>query len=248
MSGWFNYTVWIWTGLAVVTFFMLLRIRAPYGRHASSNWGPMVSNKWGWFWMEVPTLLVFPLLAVPGPREKGWLSWILIGLWSIHYFHRVFIFPFKIKTKGKKIPLLIVVSALFFNIINGFLNGYYIGYIAPPDRPLVSVSMLSGFLLFFIGMYINIKADNKLISLRNSHTDYRIPGGWLFEKISCPNHFGEIIEWTGFAIAAWNWPALSFAVWTFCNLAPRAANHHAWYHEHFEDYPQNRKAVLPFIW
>lgn len=35
---------------------------------------------------------------------------------------------------------------------------------------------------------------------------------------------GEIIEWTGFAIACWSLPAAAFAIMTFCNLGPRA--HH----------------------
>jgi hypothetical protein len=45
----------------------------------------------------------------------------------------------------------------------------------------------------------------------------------------------------------WSLPAFSFAVWTFANLVPRAINHHQWYHEKFEDYPENRKAVIPFL-
>jgi hypothetical protein len=35
---------------------------------------------------------------------------------------------------------------------------------------------------------------------------------------------GEIIEWTGYAIACWSLPAAAFAIMTFCNLGPRA--HH----------------------
>jgi hypothetical protein len=33
---------------------------------------------------------------------------------------------------------------------------------------------------------------------------------------------GEILEWTGFAIACQSLPATAFAVYTFCNLFPRA--------------------------
>jgi 3-oxo-5-alpha-steroid 4-dehydrogenase 1 len=97
-------------------------------------------------------------------------------------------------------------------------------------------------------MFINIGTDNRLIALRKNGSGYQIPRGWLFEYISCPNHFGEVIEWTGFAIVAWNLPALSFAVWTVSNLVPRALNHHEWYKEKFDDYPKERKAVLPYLW
>ena len=57
----------------------------------------------------------------------------------------------------------------------------------------------------------------------------------------------KILEWTGFAIAAWSLPGLAFAVFTFANLAPRAFANHKWYKEKFPDYPEERKALLPFI-
>jgi hypothetical protein len=69
----------------------------------------------------------------------------------------------------------------------------------------------------------------------------------LFEWISCPNLFGEIVEWFGFALMCWSLPALSFAIWTAANLIPRALSHHAWYRGHFPDYPQARRAVIPFV-
>jgi len=31
------------------------------------------------------------------------------------------------------------------------------------------------------------------------------------------------------------------------NLIPRALDHHRWYKEQFEDYPPERKALLPFL-
>ncbi|MCT4624622.1 MAG: DUF1295 domain-containing protein [Schleiferiaceae bacterium] len=247
---WFTTLNYIWIAVALVTFLSLVftKIRAPYGRHTAKGWGPMISNKWGWFWMELPAFLVFPLLAIFGPREKDVLSWILIGMWTFHYFNRTLIFPFRLKTKGKKMPLTIPLSAIFFNGMNGFLNGYYLGFIAPSDEPWLRPIVLLGISLFFIGFTINYITDQKLIALRKNNSGYQIPRGWLFEKISCPNHFGETIEWTGFAIAAGSLPAATFAIWTFCNLAPRALNHHEWYKENFEDYPKTRKAFVPYLW
>ncbi len=78
-------------------------------------------------------------------------------------------------------------------------------------------------------------------------TGYRIPRGFLFEKISCPNYLGEVVEWTGWALAAWSLPGLSFAVWTAANLLPRALTHHRRYRKTFPDYPADRKAIVPGI-
>lgn len=242
----FNY---VWIAVAVITFLTLVftKIRAPYGRHSSTKWGKMIANHWGWFFMELPAFLIFPLLVIIGPREKDILSWLLVGLWSLHYFNRTIIFPFRLRTRGKKMPLTIVFSALFFNGVNGFLNGYFLGYLAPKDGEPLSWNVILGVSIFFTGLIINQLTDTKLIALRKEKSGYQIPRKWLFEYISCPNHFGEILEWTGFAIAAFSLPSLTFAIWTACNLIPRALNHHDWYHENFDDYPKKRKAVIPFI-
>ena len=99
-----------------------------------------------------------------------------------------------------------------------------------------------------IGAGINIHSDQILLSLRKpGETGYKIPKGGMFKWISCPNLFGEILEWSGFAILCWNLPALGFAVWTAANLIPRALSHHKWYLEKFSDYPKERKAVIPGI-
>jgi len=247
----FNILLICWMAIALITLISLVifKVRAPYGRHSSDKWGKMIPNKLGWIIMEMPALLITPIIALAGPSEKDWFSWLLIGLWVLHYFNRTIIFPFRIRTKGKMMPLTIVFSALFFNGVNGFINGYFIGYLYYPEmvRSYLDPNIIIGIALFFIGMFINMKADGRLIRLRSQNTGYQIPRGWLFEYVSCPNHFGEIIEWIGYAVIAWNLPALSFAVWTFANLIPRTLNHHHWYIENFENYPKNRKAVIPFI-
>jgi steroid 5-alpha reductase family enzyme len=97
-------------------------------------------------------------------------------------------------------------------------------------------------------MIINLTADEKLIHMRKTRANgYQIPYGGLFNKISCPNFFGEMVEWLGFAILCWSLPALSFFIWTLCNLLPRALDHHRWYKKQFPDYPADRKAVVPYL-
>ena len=240
-------STWVWIGIAIITFISLiiLKVRAPYGRHSRQGWGMMIDNHWGWFWMELPALVIVPIIALTGSAEKTSLHWVLIALWTIHYTNRTLIFPFRLKTKGKKMPISIVFSAAFFNLINGLLNGYALGYMALPTVPTALFAI--GVVIFIVGFYINQRADNYLIGLRRKQSGYLVPQGWLFNRISCPNLFGEIVEWTGFAIAACSLQAFSFALWTFANLVPRAMNHHDWYLETFPEYPKDRKAVIPSI-
>jgi len=238
-----------WIILAVVVFFILLKITAPYGRHSSEKWGPLISNKWAWMIMELPVLIVLYVMVFPYVILFSFPYIMIIGLFSLHYINRIFIFPFRIHTKGKKMPIVIMLSAIFFNIMNGFSFGYYFIHFADYTNDwLKDPRFIFGTILFFTGLYINWKADTILINLRNpAETNYRIPKSWLFNKISCANLFGELIEWLGFAILCWNLPSLTFLIWTAANLIPRALSHHKWYKEKFAEYPKNRKAIFPYL-
>lgn len=238
-----------WIGLAVFIFFLLLRVTAPYGRHTSSKWGPQIDNHFGWFFMEFPALLVMTYVLFLNYSTHSLVIELMIGLYCLHYFNRSFVFPFRIHTKGKKMPVLIMSSGIFFNLCNTFLLGYYFTHFAKNDNSwFTDPRFIAGILIFMLGAWINWKADNILIHLRKpNETGYRIPAGWLFNLISCPNLFGELIEWAGFAILCWNLPALTFFIWTAANLIPRALSHHRWYKEKFANYPKERKAVVPYL-
>ena len=250
-SSTIQYLAIIWIAIAIIIFPFLLRITPPYGRHSKNNWGPMIDNRLGWVLMEFPSLLIFVLLVLLGPELPSSPVWVLFSLWTIHYVNRSVIFPLRTKTKGKKMPFIIMLSAVFFNLVNAGLNGYWLGFAAPayPENWMADPRFIVGGLIFIGGFVINQMADKKLISLRKGgNMGYFNPGGGLFNYISCPNFFGEIIEWSGFAIMAWNLPAFSFAVWTAANLIPRALDHHKWYKSYFrEEYPRSRKAVIPFL-
>ena len=87
-----------------------------------------------------------------------------------------------------------------------------------------------------------------LIKLRPAKGNgYKIPYGGLFKYVSCPNFFGEIISWAGFALVAFNLPALSFLIWTLINLSTRALDHHRWYLKEFPEYDKDRKALIPYL-
>ena len=78
-------------------------------------------------------------------------------------------------------------------------------------------------------------------------TGYKNPLGGLYRFVSCPNYPGERLEWFGWALATWSLGGLVFALWTVANLAPRAMANHRWYQEKFEEYPKERRALVPFV-
>ncbi len=167
----FTAAVLVWTLLAPATLAVLLRVSAPYGRHARPGWGPTLPNHWGWFWMELPALLILPLMVALGPRQKDLLTWTLTGAWTMHYLNRTLVFPFRLRTRGKRMPVVILLSAMGFNAVNGLINGWWLGHGAPPDHSLTAWTSLSGLLLFALGMGINRWADARLIALRARGAD-----------------------------------------------------------------------------
>lgn len=245
----FNIIVWVWIGIALLVFPLTLKVTAPYGRHSKTGWGPMIPNKLGWVLMEIPSLVLFSYFFLTGSAEKTTVHWILWALWTVHYFNRTIIFPLRTRTKKKKMPAVIASFAMFFNLVNGTLNGYWLGNFSTwlTNDHMLHPLFIIGMILFVAGFIMNQAADNRLINLRKNSTSYSIPYGGLFRWISCPNFFSEIIEWGGYALMSLSLPSLSFFVWTFVNLVPRALDHHRWYKENFSDYPKERKAIFPHI-
>ena len=239
---------WILLGLALIPVQLL--ITAPFGRHASRTWGPVMDNRAGWITMElVSPVALWASFLLAGAAWSLPVAILLIA-WTAHYANRSIVYPLRTRTTGKKIPVAIVLSAIAFNGINGWSNGTYLGagWGGYTSAWLSDPRFLMGMAIMACGAVINLHSDTLLLRLRTgSHDGYRIPRGGLFRFVSCPNFLGEIIEWTGFAIACWNLPALGFAVWTAANLVPRAISHHRWYRRRFADYPQDRYAVFPGI-
>jgi 3-oxo-5-alpha-steroid 4-dehydrogenase 1 len=251
MSAGFQVFVLVWIGLALILVPVQVRLVAPYGRHARGGWGPVVGNRLGWVVMEAVSPLAFllPFVLLGAPVEAA--VWVFAALWCLHYLNRTLIYPLTTRTAGKTMPLVIMASAVAFNAVNGWINGQYLaagwgGYGADWLR---DPRFLCGLALFALGAGLNLWADRRLVRLRarGGPQHYVIPQGGMFRWVSCPNHLGEIIEWTGFAIACWNLPALAFAVWTAANLGPRALAHHCWYRARFADYPAGRRALVPFL-
>lgn len=247
MSRSFDWVAYATLALVPVVFASLLFIKAPYGRYIRGGWGPVLDNRRGWFIMESPAVLVFGGILLFF-SDLNTTPLILLLIWQVHYCHRAFIYPWTLK-KGRKMPWLILLMAIVFNTSNGYLNGWSIASHADKYSEiwLTSPQFLMGVLVFFSGMALNKISDKQLAALSGPGEGYQIPHGFAFRWVSCPNYLGEIIQWTGWAIAVWSLAGWIFATWTMANLVPRAIAHHRWYRETFENYPGGRRALIPFL-
>ncbi len=235
---------------APVVFAFLFFTTAPYGRHFRSGWGPSVTARAGWMIMEAPALLVIAFVVLGSGQNVSPLAIFLLGLWEIHYLYRTCLFPLLMRGSSKRFPLLLVVFAFVFNSLNGYANGMFLAYQGPVSTGgfVSGLRLCVGVALFAAGFVTHVWADSDLRGLRRpGEIGYKIPRGGLWEYVSNPNYFGEIMEWCGWALATWSLPGLAFAVFTIANLVPRAYANRQWYIDTFEDYPRDRKSVIPFV-
>ncbi|MBN1577965.1 MAG: DUF1295 domain-containing protein [Chitinispirillaceae bacterium] len=237
---------------ALAAFILLFFINAPYGRYVRKGWGPAIPARFGWMIMELPAFVVIGCLVLANIPKAGAYGLFFLVMWETHYFYRVFVYPFLLTSPGKPFPLILVVFALCFNTINGAANGLALvdkGYFYAETGWMAVPRFWAGILLFTTGFVIHAHSDRVLRTLRRrGEGEYLVPHGGLFRRVSSPNYLGEMVEWTGFAIATWSLAGLAFALFTIANLLPRAISNHRWYRRTFADYPKERKILLPFVW
>lgn len=245
----FDNIVWVWIGVAALVFIALFFINAPYGRYLGRPKGPMLPGRVAWFLFEAPSPLIMAACFIAGVNHDA-AAVCFLALWELHYIHRAFIYPLRMSGAPKPVPAWIALCSIGFNLVNASMNGEWLFRFAPPYTAawLSDPRFIVGVALFLTGFIVNLQADTILMRLRGpGESGYKIPTGGLYRWVSCPNYFGEMVEWCGFALATWSLPALTFAVWTVANLLPRALANHRWYREKFETYPAARKAIIPFV-
>lgn len=235
--------------LGPLVFAILLVVPAPYGRHAERRFGPEMNTRMAWVIMELPAVALFAFVFFEGQRALEVVPLVFFGLWQVHYVQRALVYPFLLRPR-RRTAVVICALGFAFNCANATLNGAWIssdlaGY---TTGWLTDPRFLIGLALFVGGYGINRWADRVLRNLRKpGDGGYAIPRGGLYEWVSSPNYLGEMIEWCGWAVMTWSPPGLAFAVFTVANLLPRAIAHHRWYRETFPDYPERRKAAIPYL-
>lgn len=235
---------------AAVTWVVLTFIAAPYGRHVRAGWGPTMGARAGWIVMESPAVFAFAFFFALGRHRDEVAPLVLFTLWMAHYVHRSLVFPYRMHSAGKRMPVVIVLLGATFNLFNAYLHARWLSEFHR-YRPewLLSAPFLVGTTIFFVGLSINLHADTALLRLRApGETGYRIPQAGLFRLVASPNYLGEIVEWIGWAVLTWSPAGVAFAVFTIANLAPRAGANRRWYTDTFPDYPRERRALIPFVW
>ena len=251
----FNTLLFIMSLAGLIVFVVLYFVDAGYGKMISNKWGPVIPNKVGWVLMEMPVFLVMLYFWAKSDVKTVLPYWIFFLFFQIHYFQRSFIFPLLLKGNSK-MPIVIMLMSIVFNLINGYIQGRWLFELAPLYRPydvtwLTSWQFITGSVIFFTGMIINLHSDHVIRTLRKpGDTKHYLPKKGMYRYVTSANYLGEIIEWAGFALLTWSFAGLVFLWFTFANLVPRS---NSIYHKYENEFPEEfgkrkLKRIFPFVY
>ena len=245
--------MWVMAVTAVIVFIALYFVKAGYGIFRTKQWGLSINNKVAWILMEAPVFFVMLYMWASNGASTALPSFLAFLLFELHYFQRSFIFPMLMKGKSR-MPIAIMLMGITFNVINGLLIGTSL-FVFPPSLFNEGIAYLAhptailGIAIFFVGMAINLHSDHVIRHLRQpGDTRHYLPQKGFYRYVTSANYFGELVEWTGFALLCSTPAAWLFVLWTAANLVPRAAAIHRHYREEFGEAVGTRKRVIPFVY
>jgi very-long-chain enoyl-CoA reductase len=111
-----------------------------------------------------------------------------------------------------------------------------------------------GLALFLAAEAGNARAHVLLRDLRSPNGNERpMPRGFMFERLSCPHYFCEILSWLGFNLVTGTLAGVLFMLLGGVILTAWARTRHIAYQRAFdgqdgrEKYPVTRRALIPFL-
>lgn len=245
--------MWVMAVTAVIVFIALYFVKAGYGIFRTKQWGLSINNKVAWILMEAPVFFVMLYMWASNGTPTTLPAFLAFLLFELHYFQRSFIFPLMMKGQSQ-MPVAIMLMGIIFNVINGLLIGTSL-FTLPPSAYndgaayLTHPTAIAGIAIFFSGMGINLHSDHVIRHLRKPGDNrHYLPQKGFYRYVTSANYFGELVEWTGFALLCSTPAAWLFVVWTAANLVPRAAAIHKRYRDEFGDAVGSRKRILPFVY
>ena len=83
-------------------------------------------------------------------------------------------------------------------------------------------------------------------SAQNLHVG--LPVGDWFQFVSCPHYSAEVLIYWSLMLVEWGSTAMLLpCVFVVCVLSLSAHQMHGWYCSKFNDYPRNRKRIIPCL-
>jgi very-long-chain enoyl-CoA reductase len=216
--------------------------------------GPQISWKLVFLIEYFGPLVLYPLFTLQPSFLYGTTSSKLqfpqiLGLicWSVHYFKREIETLFIHRFSHGTMPLSNLVKNCSYYWGNAALVAYFVNHpLYTSPSPLL---VYLGLGIFVVSECGNLITHIMLKNLRPAGTtERRIPRGFLFDYVSCPNYTFEVLAWFGFSLMTQTLTAYIFAIIGAAQMTAWAVKKHRQYRKEFPDYPKSRKIIIPFLY
>jgi len=105
-------------------------------------------------------------------------------------------------------------------------------------------------IIFLIAWFYQLEAHKMFAQMKISNPNkHSMPMGSLFTYVSSPHYLCEIIIYTSLMLILGTEHMTGVMIWAWVtiNQIIAALMSHRWYITKFEDYPKERKAIIPFV-
>jgi len=190
--------------------------------------------------------------GAPEPLDLSPTQWLGFAMFQLHFLKREFETLFVHKFSANTMPVFNVFkNSIFYWALSGVLCAYNIyspsSLAAKANQPLIDYI---GAAIFLISETMNATVHWYLSSLRSAGgTERKIPVGYGFGIVTCPNYMYEILSWVGVILATRDWSVVVFIASGAAQMGPWGKGKEKAYRKEFGDrYKKKRYVMLPGIY
>jgi len=197
-----------------------------------------------------PILMSIVLAFYFGLNSCGVTHILAMFMSNFHYIRRVLESLIDIRGADRNNVVLVFAVVFYYWFIYGYLVlGSVFHESFNQTHTFLNVYLKGACVIaFFYAEFNNYSCHNILRNLKAKNNGRRgIPKGNMFKFVSCANYFWELISWFFFSLFVNTLHAYLFVLYSFILMTFPAIEKHKSYQKNFEDYPKNRKAIIPFI-
>ncbi|KAF5017032.1 hypothetical protein F66182_11108 [Fusarium sp. NRRL 66182] len=190
-----------------------------------------------------------PFLYSNGDQDMSQTQWLTFGMIMLHFVKREYETLFVHKFSANTMPWKnIFKNSFFYWAVSGLLCAYSIyspnSLAAKADIPAIDAV---GFALYCFGEFMNALVHRYLSTLRSSGgTERKIPVGYGFGIVTCPNYLYEVLAWIGVILVSRDWTVAFFISIGAAQMISWAKGKERTYRKEFGDrYKKKRFVIFP---
>jgi len=217
-----------------------------YSKFANPAKAFKVPSRVGMVALYAPALVVSGVYLWNAPNTNG-RELVTAALLCLHFGKRVLESLFLHKYSGTMDgDFLLPIGASY--ALNAALTAHQQLQVTMYSHAFADPVYHLGLVLTVLGQGGNFYHHYLLTHMRKEgEKTYVIPSGGLFNFVTMPHYFFEILAWLGIACVTQHFSAFLTVAGMCSYLAGRSVATTRWYRSKFDNYPKERKHLIPFL-